>query len=135
MDLPTYLAGLPAFLSYFAVAVALTVVFCVGYTWLTPHHEWTLIRQGVPAASLAFSGSLLGFVLPLASAIAHSVNLLDCLLWGGIALLVQWLVFLALRVLLRELPQRISNNDMAAATLVAVMSLAAGILNAACMIW
>ena len=135
MDLPTYLAGLPAFLSYFVVAVALTVVFCVGYTWLTPHHEWTLIRQGVPAASLAFSGSLLGFVLPLASAIAHSVNLLDCLLWGGIALLVQWLVFLALRVLLRELPQRISNNDMAAATLVAVMSLAAGILNAACMIW
>ena len=135
MDLPTYLAGLPAFLSYFGVAIALTVVFCVGYTWLTPHHEWTLIRQGVPAASLAFSGSLLGFVLPLASAIAHSVNLLDCLLWGAIALLVQWLAFLALRLLLRDLPQRISNNDMAAAILVAVMSLAAGILNAACMTW
>lgn len=135
MDLHSYLAGLPAFLSYFALVAALTLVFCVGYTWLTPHHEWTLIRQGVPAASLAFSGSLLGFVLPLASAIAHSVNLLDCLLWGAVALLVQWLVFLALRLLLRDLPTRIASNDLAAATLVATMSLAAGILNAACMVW
>jgi putative membrane protein len=135
MDLRGYFAGLPAFLAHFGVALLLTAVFLAGYTRLTPHREWTLIRNGVPAAAVALVGSLLGFVLPLASAIAHSVDLLDCVLWGAIALLVQWLVFMALRLVLRDLPERISRNDLAAATLVAGLSLSVGALNAACMTW
>jgi putative membrane protein len=135
MDLQGYFAGFPAFLAHFAIALLLTGVFLIGYTRLTPHREWLLIQAGVPAASVALVGSLIGFVLPLASAIAHSVDLLDCALWGAVALLVQWLVFVAIRLVLRDLPERISRNDLAAAILVAGLSLSVGVLNAACMTW
>ena len=47
----------------------------------------------MPAAAIALGLSLLGFVPPLVSAIAHSANMLDCLIWGVIALIVQIIVF------------------------------------------
>ncbi|NEV03172.1 hypothetical protein FNJ47_48185, partial [Bradyrhizobium sp. UFLA 03-164] len=42
-----------------------------------------------PAAAIALGLSLLGFVLPVVSAIAHSANVIDCLIWSIIALIVQ----------------------------------------------
>ena len=62
-----YLTGLPNFLAYFGVAIALLLIFSVVYARLTPHHEFALIRENKSAAAIAFGGSLLGFVLPLFS--------------------------------------------------------------------
>jgi putative membrane protein len=135
MELGVYYAGMTAFLAHFGAAVSLTVLFLLGYTRLTPHREWKLIAEGVPAASVSLIGSLFGFVLPLASAIAHSVNLVDCALWGLVALLIQWLVFVLIRWGLRDLPDRIAKNDFAAAILVGGLSSCIGFLNAACMTW
>lgn len=129
-----YLAGLPAFIAYFATGLGLTIAFAVIYSWLTPHHEWRLIRANVPAAALAFGGSLLGFVLPLASAIVHSVSLLDCLTWGLVALVAQLATFGVLRLLLPGLPERITNNEIASGSFVALASIAVGLLNAASMV-
>ena len=81
--------GLPWFLAYMGTAVVLTLIYVVIYMWVTPHPEIKLIRDNNMAASLAFAGSLIGFCLPLASAIANSVALVDCVLWGVIALVVQ----------------------------------------------
>jgi putative membrane protein len=77
------------FLSYIATAIALTFVYVIVYMWVTPHDEIKLIRENNAAASVAFSGSLFGFCLPLASTIAHSVSLVDCAIWGAIALVIQ----------------------------------------------
>src|SRR5687767_4405862 len=107
------LAGLPAFLSYFGVAMALLVAFTFIYIHLTPHHEFALIKANKAAASLAFGGSLIGFCLPLHAAITNSVSLFDCAIWGGVALAIQLLVFSVLRALLPGLPDRISNNEVA----------------------
>jgi putative membrane protein len=131
----TYLAGLPAFLAYFGAAVGLLVVFGFVYARLTPHHEFALIKANKPAAAVAFGGTLLGFVMPMASAMSNSVSLLDFVLWGVVALVVQLLTFFLLRLFIRDLPQRIAHNEMASGAFVAFASVAVGVLNAASMTW
>ncbi|MBK8183569.1 MAG: DUF350 domain-containing protein [Candidatus Competibacteraceae bacterium] len=127
------LAGLASFLSYFAVAVALLVFFLLAYIFITPYREFTLIRDGNAAAAASLSGAMLGFVLPLASAITHSVSLLDMMVWGLIALIVQLLVYLLARLLLPTLTHDIPAGKVAIGVFVGMLSLAVGILNAACM--
>lgn len=127
------LAGLPAFLSYFATAIGLLVLFLLVYIFITPYREIALIRAGNVAAAASLGGALLGFVLPLASAIAHSVSLIDMAIWGLIALVVQLLVYLGARLVLPGLDRDIPAGQIATGVLLAALSLAIGILNAACM--
>ena len=84
----TLLQTLPNFFLYLSSALALFCLFIGLYIRLTPYHELELIRQGNAAAACALLGTALGFVLPLASSIAHSASLRDMLVWGGIAMLV-----------------------------------------------
>lgn len=133
IDLAPSLATLPNFLAYFALAIGLAVLFLAVYVWITPHRELALIRADKPAAAISFGGAFLGFVIPLASAISQSVGLLDCAVWGLVALIVQALTFFAVRLLLPDLPSRIERDERAAATLVAALSIGVGVLNAACM--
>jgi putative membrane protein len=125
--------GLPAFLSYFGSAMLLLLLFGFIYTRLTAHDEFELIRHGKSAAAIALGGSLLAFALPLCSAIVHSVSLVDFLIWGVIALVIQIITFFAVRVFLSNLSQRISNNELSAGIFVALTSLSVGAINAACM--
>jgi len=76
---------------------------------------------------------VLGFTLPLASAIAHSVSLLDMALWSGVALVVQLALFLLAGVVLRGLSRHIEDGNLAAGVTLATASIAIGLLNAACM--
>ena len=82
------LNDLPWFLAYMGTAVVLTLFYVVVYIWVTPHPEIKLIRENNLAASIAFGGSLIGFCLPLSSAIANSVSLIECAIWGVIAVVV-----------------------------------------------
>ena len=127
------LAGLPAFLSYFAAAIGLLALFLLIYILITPYREIALIREGNPAAAASLSGAILGFVLPLARAIAHSVGLLDMAVWGAIALVAQLVTFFAVRVVKPDLVAQIGQRSMSHAIFVAGVSVAVGILNAACM--
>lgn len=127
------LDGLPPFLAYFAVAIVLVLIFIGLYTWITPHSEMDLIRANNPAAALAFGGALIGFALPLSSAITHSLSLLDCAIWGAVALVVQVLTFTVLRFSIKQLPERIHNGEIATGVLSAAAAIAVGLINAACM--
>jgi putative membrane protein len=126
-------AGLLPFLTYFIPAVILVMIFGAVYSRLTPHNEFALIKSRNSAAAIAFGGSLIGFVLPLCTAVVHSVSLLDFLIWGVIALIVQLLTFVGVRLFVPNLPQRITDNETAAAIFVALASVAIGLVNAACM--
>ena len=128
-----YLAGVPLFLAYFLIALLFTGIYAFVYTRLTPHDEMALIKEDKPAASVAFGGSLIGFVLPLASVIEHSINLADMALWGSVALIVQVLAFFGLRLFMPKISERIANNEMAAGIWLGAISIAAGLLNAACL--
>lgn len=127
------LNGLPAFLAYFAMAIVLLLLFIRIYTWVTPQDELALIRANNVAAALAFGGALIGFALPLASAITNSMSLLDCAVWGAVALVVQVLTFVVLRVAITQLPERINQGEVATGSFVAASAIAVGLINAACM--
>ena len=129
----TSLAGLPAFAAYFALAIVLLLVFVRLYTWVTPHDEFGLIRANNAAAAIAFAGAIIGFAWPLASAITHSMSLLDCAIWGGVALVVQVVTFVISSAALKQLPQRITQGELAAGIFSAGCSVTVGMLNAACM--
>ena len=129
----TSLNGIPAFLAYFALAVVLILIFVRLYTWMTPHEELALIRANNSAAALAFGGAIIGFALPLSSAITHSQSLLDCAVWGAIALVVQILTFVVLRIVLKQLSGRIASGEMATGIFAAALAIAVGLINAACM--
>jgi putative membrane protein len=133
INMSDLLAGANGFFLHFAAAVALTGVFAFCYLWITPYAEFKLIREGKTAPALAFSSALLGFVLALAGAIANSVSFADMLVWAGVALFVQMLVFAGLNLAFADLCRRIADDELGAAIILAGFSLAAGLLNAACM--
>jgi putative membrane protein len=127
------LSTFPNFLAYFAVGAVLIALFVVLYVNLTPQQEIRLIRGGNAAAATALAGSLIGFVMPLASVIRHSAGLIDLFVWGIIALVVQLGGFLVARMVLPNLPEAIDEGHIADAIFLAGLSLALGVLNAACM--
>ena len=129
------LAGLPAFIVYFCTGVIAIVAYLLVYTRITPHDEFQLIRDNDPAAAIALGLSLLGFTLPVVSAIAHSANVVDCLIWSAIALLVQVAVYYAVKIPVPNLSAKIASGEVAAAIWLGLSSLAAGCLNAAAMIY
>lgn len=120
-----------AFLTYFGVGVA--VLFAaVGIVLLvTPHSEIKLIRAGNTAAAIAFGGSLIGLALPIQSAISHSVSLLDALIWGMVAAVVQVLAFLIARVASGKLSEQIDQNVVSAGVFSAAIAISVGLVNAA----
>lgn len=125
--------SLSEFLIFFVAAAALTILFVVIYTRVTRHNELALIKQNSTAASIAFSGSLIGFGLPLASTIINSVTIVEMVLWGLIALVVQILVYLLIRLPMPRISERIEANEVAAGIWLGACSMVAGILNAASM--
>lgn len=127
------LSGFDDFLLYFGLSALFVAAFVAIYAQVTPYPELKLIREGNGAAAASISGTLIGYVLPLASAVEHSVNPWDMMLWAAIALAVQLLVFVAVRLLLPNLPRQINDGNVAAGVFLGAVSLGAGILNAACM--
>ncbi len=131
--LPKMMTLLPAFFSYFAVAVVLLTVFLLVYVNVTPYDEIALIRQGNTAAAISLSGALLGFAMPVANVIAHSDTLADLAAWGALAGVVQLLTYVVARFALPHLTEDIPAGKIAPAAFLAALSLSIGLINAACM--
>ena len=128
-----FLANLSEFLLFFVAAAALTLIFVVLYTRVTRHNELALIKKNSTAAALAFSGSLIGFAVPLASTMVNSVTVVEMVLWGLVALIVQVLVYLVIRLPMPRISERIDADEVAAGIWLGSCSIVAGILNAAAM--
>lgn len=131
-----YLETLPLFLTWFPVAGAMLIGFGAIYSAITPWHEVRLIRAGNPAAALSFSGAILGYALVLASVISGATSRGDLLVWGVIGLLVQLLVLVVARLVLGAgLKGRMEAGQAATGGFLGAMALAAGIINAATMLY
>ncbi len=129
------LAGLPAFLAYFCVSALVIAAYLYIYTLITAHNEFDLMRQNVPGAAIALGLSLIGFALPVASAIAHSANLLDCVIWSIVALIVQVLVYYVVVWFTPDMSKRIEAGEIAPAIWLGLASVTAGILSSSSMTW
>ena len=126
-------AGVDNFAVYLVVSLTYLAVFIALYIRVTPYREIQLIREGNMAASFSLSGALLGFIVPLASAVQHSVNLGDMALWGAIAMLVQLAAYVVVKLLIPTLTEDITNNKGSTGFFLGSISLGVGLLNAACM--
>ena len=134
MDWFAFQTGATAFIIAFAAAGVFTVAFKLIYQWVTPYHERTLIRDGNPAAAIALGGALIGYVLPLASALSHTVSLMEFAAWATLAGVIQIVAFMIVsRLAFRNLATRIEAGEIAASIYLASISICVGLLNAACM--
>jgi putative membrane protein len=130
-----FASALPHFLAYFGAAIALAVGFLALYTLVTPHKEFALIRDGNSAAAVQLTGTFLGFAIPVAVVIGHSVTIADMLLWGAVAALVQLIVFVVIaRFLFKAISEKIVANCASSGIFVGGMGLGVGVLQAACMV-
>lgn len=128
------LTGLGPFVVYVGLSLGMIAVYAAVYMLATAHDELGQIRRNNPAAAIAFSGSLVGYTLPLAVAAQHSATLLIFLVWAVVAIVVQVGVYWFFRLLmLRDVSARIDRGEVAAGLLLAAASLAGGIVDAAAM--
>lgn len=121
------------YLQYLLVGLGMTVLFAAVYLRITPVAELKLIKNGNLACALSFGGALIGFCLPLASSIAHSVGLVDFALWGWAAAAIQIVVYFAATRLVPDSAAELEGNNVAVGALCAIISVAVGLLNAACL--
>ena len=126
-------AGFDDFLVYLAVSLVLLALFIAIYIRITPYREIQLIREGNMAAAFSLSGSVLGFIVPLASAVQHSVSLVDMAIWGVFALAVQVAAFVAVKLAIPTITRDIPAGNGAQGFFLGSLSLGVGILSAACM--
>ncbi len=126
------LQSFAAFAAYFAAAISLTIIFLVIYIQVTPHNEIKLMREGNAAAALGLAGALFGFVIPLSMVISVSGRLMEAMLWGALALIVQIAAHFVSRMLFPTISADIAAGKFSAAIIQAAMAVALGMLQAAC---
>jgi putative membrane protein len=133
-DFSAFQDGATAFLLAFVVAGLFTIAFKYVYQWITPYNEKALIRDGNVAAAIALAGALIGYVLPLGSALSHTVSLPEFVAWAALAGVIQIAAFTGVRlVALPAVKARVEANEVSIGIYLAGISIAVGVLNAACM--
>lgn len=134
LDLVEFRTGAVAFALAFFVAGLFTLAFKVIYQLVTPYRERQLIREGNVAAALALAGALIGYVLPLASALSQTVSLPEFAAWAALAGVIQIVAFTLVRIIaLPDVKQRIERGEVSTAIYLMAISIAVGVLNAASM--
>ena len=128
-----YSAGVTAHLMYFGVALVAVLVFVAVYIAVTPHREFTLIRQNNIAAAISLGGALLGYTIPLAKAVSQSEGLRDMLVWSSVALVAKLVTYGAARLILPQVSSDVSEGKVAPAIFLAACAVCVGMLNAAAM--
>ena len=127
--------GLPQLLLQFIVTLLLLVIGVAVYTAFTPYKERELVRQDNAAGGIVYAGSIIALAIPLASLLSTTGYVLDILVWGIVALLIQLATLAVVSLLLlRHLKTLIEGGNVAAALTVAATQIAVALLNAAAMV-
>ena len=79
------------------------------------------------------AGAVLGFALPLSSALRVADSVAIIAAWAFIALVAQLVAYALVALLLKDFPKRINRGEMAAAVLAAAIHVSVGLLNSAAM--
>ncbi|MFC3071218.1 DUF350 domain-containing protein [Phenylobacterium soli] len=127
-EVQAFATGFPVTLLHVTVTLALLFAGSGVYIMLTPHKEVSLVREGNLAAAVSLAGILLGLAIPLAASMKASTSLIDLTLWGVATLVVQLLISRLTDLVLHGLPRRIQDGEVAAATLLAAVKVATGLV-------
>ena len=93
-----------------------------------------LLREGNVAASTVFSGAVVALTIPLAALLATSDAILDIIVWGIVAILLQLVTVVIASHLMRGMRGMIEEGKVAAALPIVAAQLAIALLNAAAMV-
>jgi len=123
---------------HFIIAFGLACLFLTVFKWLyqisTPYDERALIAANNPAAGIALGGAIIGFALPLASALSVTVSVVEFTAWALLAGVIQIVAaFIVRRLIVRDMVSRIETGNVASAIYGAATSIGVGLLNAASM--
>ena len=127
-------SGLPMLLLQFVLVLALLIAGIFIYMAITPFHERELLRNGNPAAATVLGGALVALAVPLAALLATTGALLDILVWGAVAVLLQLLTVAIVSHLFRAMRVMIEAGQVAGAIPLVAAQLSIGLLNAAAMV-
>ena len=130
-EIQAFATGFPITLLHFGVTLTILFAAAALYVMLTPHKEISLIREGNSAAAVSLAGVLVGLAIPLAVSLKASTTLIELALWGAAIVLVQLLIFRLVDLVLRGLPKRIQDGEMAAAAMLVGAKLATALILAA----
>jgi putative membrane protein len=134
LDVEAFKTGALHFLVAFGAAGLFTIAFKYLYQWTTPYDEPKLIGAGNVAASVALGGALIGYALPLASALSQAAGLAEFAAWAALAAIIQIVTFLVVRRLaVPDVGARIERGELSIAVYLAAISIVVGLLNAASM--
>ncbi|MFC0167661.1 DUF350 domain-containing protein [Pseudoduganella danionis] len=126
---------MPAILNYLIhllLAAVLLAVFFKAYTSWTPFNEVLLIRQGNLAAALSLGGALIGFSITIGSALVHTADYREFVMWAAGAMVVQMLAYAVTTRLLNMAKDQIEGNNAAFGGLLGAISISIGVINGAC---
>lgn len=126
--------GVPALLAHFALVLGLLVVGILVYMAVTPFRERELLRAGNAAAATVLGGALVALAIPLAALLATTGPLLDILVWGIVAVVLQLVTVGILSLLVRGMRGMIEAGQVAAAIPLVAAQISIGLLNAAVMV-
>ena len=71
---------------------------------------------------------MVGLALPLAACLIMKVGLIDVLVWGVVSVLLQLFLFRLTDIIFSGMPQRITEGEVPAATVLAAFKLAGSII-------
>jgi len=130
-EIGAFVEAFPRFLIWSASAGVLLIVASTIYVLLTPWEEFAEIKRGNSAAGLALGGAIAGLAIPIASTLASSVSLIDLVIWGVVALLLQLIVYRLVDLLLGGIPARIAQDESGAAIVLVAAKLSSALILAA----
>lgn len=130
-EISAFDAAFPRFLISTGMAGVMLLLASIAYVLLTPWKELALVREGNTAAGVALGGAILGLAIPIASTLASSVSLPELAIWGAIALLMQLITYRVVDLILRDIPGRLSRDEMGAAAVLTAAKLSTALILAA----
>ena len=126
--------GLPMLIGQVVACAVLLAIGVTIYVALTPFREREMVARGNAAAGTVLAGAILALAIPLAAMLATSDTLLDVLVWGVVALILQLVTVGVVAFSMRNFRSMIESGNVAAAIILAGAQIAVALLNAAAMV-
>jgi putative membrane protein len=126
-----YVQNLTSFATYVSIGGALLLLGVVLFSLTTKFSEVKLINEGNVAVALKLYGKVLGLAIVIYSAFSNSLNVVDALIWGGIGIATQIIVYLVIEYVFTpktNLAKKVEEGNIAIGLSLFVISVAVGLV-------